>query len=123
MTLYLQPKSLEEAVHALADHNLFVLAGGTDYFPARVGKPLDEDILDITGITNLRGITDSDTHFHIGALTRWTDVIQEPLPEYFDDSNLRHVKLGACKSKMPALSLEIFATPHQLPTAFLLYYH
>jgi CO/xanthine dehydrogenase FAD-binding subunit len=94
MTLYLQPKSLEEAVLALADHNLFVLAGGTDYFPARVGKPLDEDILDITGITNLRGITDGDTHFHIGALTRWTDIIQEPLPEYFNGLKLAAREVG-----------------------------
>ena len=84
MTLYLQPKSVDEAVRALAENSLFVLAGGTDYFPARVGKPLNENILDITGIEKLRGVTERETHFNIGALTRWTDVIQQPLPEYFN---------------------------------------
>jgi len=94
MTLYLQPKSIDEAVRALSANSLFVLAGGTDYFPARVGKPLDDDILDITGITNLRGITDRESHFHIGALTRWTDVIEKALPEYFDGLKLAAREVG-----------------------------
>jgi CO/xanthine dehydrogenase FAD-binding subunit len=94
MTLYIQPKSVDEAVRALAENSLFILAGGTDYFPARVGKPLDDDILDITGITNLRGITDRKTHFQIGALTRWTDVIEQSLPEYFNGLKLAAREVG-----------------------------
>ena len=94
MTLYIQPKSVDEAVRALAENSLFILAGGTDYFPARVGKPLDDDILDITGITNLRGVTDRKTHFHIGALTRWTDVIEQSLPEYFNGLKLAAREVG-----------------------------
>ena len=34
-----------------------VLAGGTDFYPARVGRAVDEDVLDIGGIDVLRGIT------------------------------------------------------------------
>ena len=94
MTLYLQPKSVDEAVRALAENSLFVLAGGTDYFPARVGKPLNENILDITGIEKLRGVTERETHFNIGALTRWTDVIQQPLPEYFNGLKLAAREVG-----------------------------
>ena len=94
MTLYLQPKSVDEAVRALAENSLFVLAGGTDYFPARVGKPFNENILDITGIEKLRGVTERETHFNIGALTRWTDVIQQPLPEYFNGLKLAAREVG-----------------------------
>ena len=94
MTLYLQPNSVEEAVQALAEHSLFVLAGGTDYYPARVGKPLDDDILDITGITDLRGIAENEDHFHIGALTRWTDVIESELPPYFAGLKLAAREVG-----------------------------
>jgi len=94
MTLYLQPKSVDEAVRALAENSLFVLAGGTDYFPARVGKPLNENILDITGIEKLRGVAERETHFNIGALTRWTDVIQQPLPEYFNGLKLAAREVG-----------------------------
>ena len=94
MTLYLQPTSVDEAVQALAEHSLFVLAGGTDFYPARVGKPLDDDILDITRITDLRGITEYDDHFHIGALTRWTDVIEAELPVFFDGLKLAAREVG-----------------------------
>jgi CO/xanthine dehydrogenase FAD-binding subunit len=94
MTLYLQPKSVDEAVQALSENSLFVLAGGTDYYPARVGKPLDDDIIDITGIANLRGITENNDHFHIGALTRWTDLIENSLPDYFDGLRLAAREVG-----------------------------
>jgi len=94
MTLYLQPKSVDEAVKALSENSLFVLAGGTDYYPARVGKPLDEDILDITGIADLRGVTENNDHFHIGALTRWTDIIETELPDYFDGLKLAAREIG-----------------------------
>lgn len=94
MTLYLQPKSVDEAVKALSENSLFVLAGGTDYYPARVGKPLDEDILDITGIADLRGVTENNDHFHIGALTHWTDIIETELPDYFDGLKLAAREIG-----------------------------
>ena len=34
-----------------------VLAGGTDFYPARVGRAIDEDVLDIGEIAILRGIS------------------------------------------------------------------
>ena len=53
MASYLRPRELEHALRALAAGPRVVLAGGTDYYPARVGKPLDDDILDITAIDAL----------------------------------------------------------------------
>ena len=63
---------------------LTVLAGGTDYYPGRVGRPLDDDLLDLTGIAALRGIADEGDRWRIGALTTWTDLIRADLPACFD---------------------------------------
>jgi CO/xanthine dehydrogenase FAD-binding subunit len=84
MGIYLRPAELEDALEALAAQRLTVLAGGTDFFPARVGKPLDDDVLDITALAALRGIADTGAAHRIGALTTWTDVIRADLPPHFD---------------------------------------
>ena len=84
MSVYLRPDNLEEALDALQRRPLTVLAGGTDYYPGRVGQPLDDDLLDLTGIAALRGIGDRGDHWRIGALTTWTDVIRADLPACFD---------------------------------------
>lgn len=84
MPLYLQPDTIEQATDALASGPLTVLAGGTDFYPARAGQPLDDDVLDISRISALRGIAEEDDHFRFGALTSWTDVIEARLPPLFD---------------------------------------
>ena len=84
MSVYLRPDSLEEALDALQRRPLTVLAGGTDHYPARVGQPLDDDLLDLTGIAALRGIADRGDHWRIGALTTWTDIVRAELPPCFD---------------------------------------
>ncbi len=84
MSVYLRPDNLEEALDALQRAPLTVLAGGTDYYPGRVGRPLDDDLLDLTGIAALRGIADAGGHWRIGALATWTDLIRAGLPACFD---------------------------------------
>ena len=83
MPSYLRPVMLEEALDALVAGTPTIVAGGTDFYPARVGRPLVEDVLDVTGIPGLRGITEQDDHFLIGALTTWTDIIRADLPDSF----------------------------------------
>jgi CO/xanthine dehydrogenase FAD-binding subunit len=61
-----------------------VLAGGTDYYPARVGRPPEDDLLDITAIPSLAGITETHAGWRIGAAATWTDVIEADLPPLFD---------------------------------------
>lgn len=80
---FLRPESLPEALEALAGAPLTVLAGGTDFYPARVGRPLDDDVLDITAIDDLRGIREHDDHWLIGATTTWSDVAAAALPPCF----------------------------------------
>ncbi|MEQ8250563.1 MAG: xanthine dehydrogenase family protein subunit M [Oceanibaculum nanhaiense] len=81
---YLRPERLEDAVAALRDGAWTLLAGGTDHYPARVTAQRTEDILDITGLAGLRGISDAGDHFRIGALTSWSDIAEGDLPPCFD---------------------------------------
>jgi len=82
--VYFRPQALEDALDALSETPLAILAGGTDFYPARVGQPLDDDVLDITAIDALRGVSQDDRGWCIGALTTWTDLIRADLPPAFD---------------------------------------
>lgn len=84
MGSYLRPDSLKDALAGLATGSRTILAGGTDYYPARVGQPLDDDLLDITAIDALRGIAVGDDVFRIGALVTWSDLAGAGLPAAFD---------------------------------------
>ena len=94
MSTYLRPTDLGEALAALAQARLTVLAGGTDYYPARVGKPVDDDILDISAIASLRGIRDEGGHWRIGATTTWSDLVAATLPPLFDGLKLAAREIG-----------------------------
>lgn len=83
MGVYLRPDNLQDALEALARAPLTVLAGGTDFYPARVGRHIDESVLDITAIEGLRGIADAGDHWLIGAATTWADVADADLPGCF----------------------------------------
>jgi CO/xanthine dehydrogenase FAD-binding subunit len=80
---YLQPSALDDALAALATRRWTVLAGGTDFYAARVGRPVREAILDISRLVPLRGIARDAGVWRIGALTTWTDVLRQPLPALF----------------------------------------
>jgi CO/xanthine dehydrogenase FAD-binding subunit len=94
MAVYLRPEGLEEAVEALAAQSLTVLAGGTDFYPARVGRSIAEDILDISRIAALRGIAETADAFRIGAATTWTELLNADLPPWFDGLKLAAREVG-----------------------------
>ena len=81
---YLAPSDLDDALAAFAEQKWTVLAGGTDFYPARVGRPLTEPVLDISQLDELRDITVTDDSFRIGALSRWADIRDADLPPKFD---------------------------------------
>lgn len=83
MADYLRPTTLDEALQALA-RPWTVLAGGTDFYPARVGQAIDEDVLDIAGIAALRGITAGPDGWRLGATTTWSELLEADLPPLFD---------------------------------------
>jgi CO/xanthine dehydrogenase FAD-binding subunit len=83
MGAYLRPHCLDEALTALARPHV-VLAGGTDFYPARVGRAIGEDVLDIGGIAILRGISANSAGWRLGATTTWSELIEADLPPLFD---------------------------------------
>ena len=94
---YLRPKTIEEALAELSAGPRILLAGGTDYYPARVGQPLDDDILDITAISGLAGIADAGDHWRIGALARWADLARTDLPAAFDGLKAAALQIGGAQ--------------------------
>jgi CO/xanthine dehydrogenase FAD-binding subunit len=80
---YLRPRRLDEALHALTRPHT-VLAGGTDFYPARVARAIEEDVLDIGGIDVLRGIGETPQGWRLGATTTWSDLLAADLPPLFD---------------------------------------
>ena len=87
MASYLRPTSLDEALASLSEAAMpppVVLAGGTDFYPARVGRALDDHVLDITAIPDLHGISETAGGWRIGATTTWSDMVAADLPPLFD---------------------------------------
>src|SRR4051812_24374672 len=79
-----RPQSIAEAARLLASGPWAVLAGGTDLYPAHVGRRIDAPLLDITAIAGLRGLRRDERGWTIGATTTWTDVVRAELPPLFD---------------------------------------
>jgi CO/xanthine dehydrogenase FAD-binding subunit len=79
-----QPASLARVTELLAAGGWSLLAGGTDVYPARVGKPIDGAWIDLTRVSGLRGIREDEQGWTFGATTTWTDVLRAELPPLFD---------------------------------------
>jgi len=83
---YARPRALDEAL-ALRESGAQIIAGGTDFYPTRVGRPpYDRDVacvLDLTALPHLRGIHEGKDGYRFGALTSWTEIAEEPLPAEF----------------------------------------
>ena len=79
---FAQPTILAEALAALARAPLVPLAGGTDFYPARVGCPVSAGVLDVSRIAGLRGIERAGDGWRLGALTTWSDLRRRPLPGF-----------------------------------------
>ena len=80
---YRKPVDVAEAA-AIKAAGATVLAGGTDVYPAHVGRALTGPIVDISGIDELRGVEITEDAYRLGALTRWSDVAAADLPARFD---------------------------------------
>jgi CO/xanthine dehydrogenase FAD-binding subunit len=82
--MYLRPRTLRDAVEALAAPEVGILAGGTDFYPALGERRVSGTVLDLTAIPELRGIETGPERIRIGAATTWTEVIRAPLPRAVD---------------------------------------
>jgi CO/xanthine dehydrogenase FAD-binding subunit len=82
--LYLKPRSLDEAVALLAAGPAHILSGGTDFYPTIGDRAVRDSVLDISALSDLRGVSRGESHLRIGGLTTWTDIIRATLPRCFD---------------------------------------
>jgi CO/xanthine dehydrogenase FAD-binding subunit len=93
--LYLKPKTLHEAVSVLASTGGQILAGGTDFYPS-LGDSLPRgDVVDISALDEIRGISFEDEFVRIGGLTTWSEVIRTPLPRCFDTLKAAAREIGS----------------------------
>ncbi len=80
---YERAADLDAALRRLAEGGWTPLAGGTDFYPARVGRPLRESLLDLSALDMLRGIRatgeGATAAWRIGALTTWSELARAPL--------------------------------------------
>jgi CO/xanthine dehydrogenase FAD-binding subunit len=90
---YERPRNLGAALARRAAPCL-VIAGGTDVYPARVGRAIAEDVLDVSGIAELRGIAEDGSGWRIGATTTWAAIAAAPLPPAFDGLRLAAREVG-----------------------------
>ncbi len=79
-----QPATVAEALRRMALGTHRPLAGGTDLYPAFVGRAIDTPLMDLTRIDALRGIRGDEHGWWFGATTTWTDVLRAPMPPLFD---------------------------------------
>jgi len=95
LTLFAQPESTQEALALLTADEWMILAGGTDFYPALGNTQPAGNVLDLSRVNELRSIHDDQDHWHIGALSTWTDVIRSNLPASFDALKLAAKEVGS----------------------------
>lgn len=88
MPAYFRPGTLEEALQICAAQPVAILAGGTDVYPAKAarvgwGDMRHPDVLDISAIKGLRGISEEEGKLRFSALTTWADLKRAKLPPAF----------------------------------------
>lgn len=79
MSSYARPAGMREALELLSARPCRVLAGGTDLYPL-TGAELGGDVLDLTALSDLRGIRTDPGGLRIGACTSWSEIAETPLP-------------------------------------------
>ena len=81
--MYHAPDDLNDALRTLSEAGGKVIAGGTDVYPSSQQGQTPPSFLDVTRISGLRDISQSDKGVRIGAAVTWTDVIRADLPPAF----------------------------------------
>src|SRR5436190_1943550 len=94
MPSYARPTRVDEALAMLARGERTILAGGTDFYPSRVGIAPRDDVVDVTALADLRGIKERAKGWRFGAATTWADVIDAKLPPLFDGLKLAAREVG-----------------------------
>jgi CO/xanthine dehydrogenase FAD-binding subunit len=94
-TPYSRPTTIEEATLLLSSGEARILAGGTDFYPSLGDRVIRQAVVDVSALHELRGVAAEPTHFRIGGLTTWSQIIQTPLPRCFETLKAAAREVGA----------------------------
>lgn len=92
---YFLPMSLEEAVQILAENDVSIVSGGTDFYPALADEQPKGPLLDLTRIASLKGITRTEKGWRFGAAVSWSEVARADLPASFNGLKTAARNVGA----------------------------
>jgi len=92
---YARPATLEQALAIQDETRSTILAGGTDIYPGTDRQCLPGPVLDIGGISDLRGISMSQPGIRIGATTTWSDILHADLPDALTALKLAAREVGS----------------------------
>ena len=81
MSRYIRPATLAEAVAALAEPQATLLAGGTELYRAPGPRPSGL-VIDLAFLESLREIAVEAAGVRLGALVRWSDLLETELPAW-----------------------------------------
>ena len=95
MTRYHTPTDLTGAFDLLDQGPVSLIAGGTDWFPARGDAPLQTDLLDVTRLPGFLSIDHLPQGWRIGAAVTWSALIRAALPAAFDGLKAAAREVGA----------------------------
>lgn len=84
MGIYHRPSKLKDALAVMAAVDARPIAGCTDVFAAIEAQELPGEVLDITGLKELKGITETKDFWRIGAATSWRDIRCFEFPPAFE---------------------------------------
>jgi len=79
---YARPTTVDEALQAIADggEDVKIMAGGQSLIPVmRLRLAAPETVVDLTKVTELRGVREDGDSLVIGAMTTHTDILRDPL--------------------------------------------
>jgi len=92
---YFRPRTVPEAVQALAASGGQILAGGTDFYPALGDRPVRTPVVDVTSIREIQSIEFFPEEIHIGGGVTWTQILAARLPRAFDCLKLAAREVGS----------------------------
>lgn len=92
---YSCPREIEDALTLLELPGAKVLAGGTDVYPGLAGAELCGNVVDLSRVSALRGISQTPDGWRIGATTRWVEVLRAELPPAFDALKQAAAQVGS----------------------------
>ena len=89
MATYARPTALAAALETLdagarSGRSPVIVAGATDHYPTRVGRVVDEDVLDVSALAGMRGVHPIAGGWWIPSGVTWTELVEAPLPPAFD---------------------------------------